>query len=315
MSHSFCIITDGTRPDLLRMVIRSIRAQSLAAYEIIICGAYHAEPGIIYVAAEAAAASGRLGEMRNMAVASAHHEHVVMLDDDIILAPDWHAAFTAYGKPFDILTSRIRLPDGGRYYDHATAGGPKGQAFLDDHEEDAFVYMTGGGGWVMKRHVAETVAWDPGKAFYQGEDVDFSRRCQVRGYEISHHRGMIVYHADPTYTNIGRALKRRTEGRSHEWVIHELDGLTSLQILQRVAHLKTTGQSAEAADCVRMAILLGKGSLLFRAIWQGFLFRTGGHLPDTSWSPTGSPEYVAWLATLADKGELPETTALIGQSG
>ena len=136
MSHSFCIITNGKRPELLRMVIRSIQAQPIAEHEIIIAGIHHAEQGIIYVAAEDAAAGGRLGEMRNKAVARARYENIVMLDDDIILAPDWYAAFTAYDKPFDILTSQIRLPDGGRYFDHVTTGGPKGQAFLDEDEDD-----------------------------------------------------------------------------------------------------------------------------------------------------------------------------------
>jgi hypothetical protein len=300
MSHSFCIITNGKRPELLRMVIRSIQAQSIATVEIIIAGKYHAEPGIIYVAAEDAAAAGRLGEMRNKAVARTRYENVVILDDDIILSPGWYADFTAYEKRFDILTSRIRLPDGGRYYDHATTGGPKGQVFLDDYEDDDFVYMTGGGGWVMKRHVAQSVAWDPERAFYQEEDVDFARRCQAHGYKISHNPGMVVYHADPTYTNIGRALKRRKEGRSQDWILHELDGLTTPQILKRVVQLKRSGQSAEAADCVRMAILLGRSAWLFAFIWHGFLVRTGGNLPDSSWSPTGSPEYVDLLVKLGD---------------
>jgi glycosyltransferase involved in cell wall biosynthesis len=303
MSHSFCIITNNKRPELLRMVIRSIQAQPVATYEIIISGAYHAESGIVYVAAEDAAADGRLGEMRNKAVAKARYENVVLLDDDIILSPDWYANFSAYNKPYDILTSQIRLPDGGRYFDHVTSGGPKGQTFLEEDENDDYVYMTGGGGWVMKRHVAETVSWDPGRAFYQEEDVDFSRRCQAQGYKISHHPGMVVYHADPTYTNIGRALKRRKDGRSQEWVLHELEGLTTLQILKRVIQCKKNAQSAEAADYVRMAIVQGKSGLLFKMIWQGFLFRMGGDLPDTSWSPTGAAEYVALLASLGDRHE------------
>lgn len=298
MSHSFCIITNNKKPEILRTVIRSIQMQAITTYEIIISGAYHAEPGIIYVAAEEAASCGRLSEMRNKAVARANFENIVLLDDDIILSTGWYAAFTAFRKPFDILTSQIRLPDGGRYYDHATTGGPKGQAFLDEDEDDDYVYMSGGGGWVMKNHVARSVSWDQDRVFYQEEDVDFSRRCQAQGYKISHNREMIVYHADPTYTNIGRALKRRKDRRSQEWVLHELDNLSTLQILRRVIQLKHTGQSAESADYVRMAILLGKSSWLFKLIWQGFLFRMGGALPETSWSPAGAPDYVYTLGKI-----------------
>jgi hypothetical protein len=298
MSHSFCIITNGKRSDLIRTVVRSIRAQKITEYEIIVAGIHRDEPGIVCIPAEDAAEDGRLGEMRNMAVARARFENIVMLDDDIVLSLNWYAAFSAYSDNFDILTSQIRLPDGGRYFDHVTAGGPKGQAFLDVHEDDDHVYMTGGGGWVMKRHVARSVLWDQERVFYQEEDVDFARRCQALGYKISHNHEMVVYHADPTYTNIGKSLKRRKFGRSHEWVLHELDNLTTLQILKRLIHLKIIGQSAESADCVRMAILLGKSRWLFKMIWQGFLFRMGGALSDTSWTPTGSPEYVNTLEKL-----------------
>lgn len=301
MSISFCIITNGKRPELTRTVIKSIRAQDIPGHEIIIAGTYHAEPGIIVVSAEEASASGRLGEMRNKAVARARFENIVMLDDDIILAPDWYAAFAAYGRPFDILTSQIRLPDGGRYYDHATAGGPKGQAFLDEDEDDEYVYMTGGGGWVMKNYVAANVAWDPGRVFYQQEDVDFSRRCQAHGFKISHNNSMVVYHADPTYTTIGRSLRRRKEGRSHEWVLHELDGLTSLQILKKAMRLRRSGQNTESADLVRMALFKGKCRWLFAVIWRGLVLKAGGDLPDTSWSPAGSADYRKALETYGEK--------------
>ena len=295
MSHSFCIITNGKRAELIRTVVRSIQAQNIAQYEIIIAGIHHAEPQIVFIPAEDAANTGRLGAMRNLAVSRARFENIVMLDDDIILAPDWYKGFTAYTEPFDILTSQIRLPDGGRYYDHATTGGPKGHTFLAEDETDDYVYMTGGGGWVMKNHVAASVAWDPDRAFYQDEDVDFSRRCQASGYKIAHNCAMTVYHADPTYTSIGRSLRRRKDGRSHEWVLGEFDGMTTFAILKRVLKLRRSGQKTEAADFVRMAILKRKGTWLFKIIWKGLVVNAGGDLPGTSWSPTGSPEYLNML--------------------
>jgi GT2 family glycosyltransferase len=297
MSHSFCIITNGKRAELLGTVVRSIQAQKISEYEIIIAGIHHGAPGIVFLPAADAANCGRLGEMRNLAVARARFEHVVMLDDDIILAPDWYRAFTAYDRPFDILTSQIRLPDGGRYYDHATTGGPKGQAFLAEGEDDDYVYMTGGGGWVMKDYVAKSVAWDPARAFYQGEDVDFSRRCQARGFKISHNHSMVVYHADPTYTSIGKSLRRRKDGRSHEWVLNEFKGLSTFGILRRVVQLRRSGLKTEAVDFIRMAILRGKCTWMFKIIWQGFIFKSGGDLPDTSWSPAGSSDYLKTLDT------------------
>jgi glycosyltransferase involved in cell wall biosynthesis len=313
MSHSFCIITGGKRAELIRTVVRSIRAQNIVEFEIIIAGIHQAEPGIIFIPAEDAANAGRLGEMRNRAVARARFENIVMLDDDIILAPDWYRDFTTYTKPFDILTSQIRLPDGGRYFDHATVGGPKGHRFLADDEDDDFVYMTGGGGWVMKNHVAASVAWDPDRTFYQEEDVDFSRRCQAKGYKIAHNHAMTVYHADPTYTNIGRSLRRRNDGRSHEWVLHGFDDLPTLAILKRVRQLRRSRQYSEAADLVRMAILKRKCTWIFKILWTRLVVKAGGDLPGTSWSPTGSPEYLNMLETYQDSkavGKLADSNTM-----
>jgi len=306
MSHSFCIITNGKRPDIMRTVLRSIAAQGIPEYEVIVAGRYRVEPGIVYVPAEDAADKGRLGEMRNEAVARARHENVVMLDDDVILAPDWYEAFGGWRGPFDIMTSQIRLPDGGRYYDHATAGGPKGQTFLAEGEEDEYVYMTGGGGWVMKEYVAKKAAWDPERAFYQEEDIDFSRRCQALGFKISHNHQAVVYHADPTYTNIGKALRRRREGRSHRWVLHELEGLSTLAMLKRIFQLRRLGLNTESADFVRMAMRESRCRWLFRAIWRLFVLKAGGALPGTSWYPAGSPDYLEVLERYADAEHCPE---------
>ena len=295
MSHSFCIITGGNRADLLRTIFCSIRAQKIPSFEIIVAGKYHHEPGVIYVKAVEAAEGGRLGELRNRAVARAQFENIVVLDDDIILSPVWYSNFLSYDKPFDILTSQIRVPDGSRYYDHATTGGPKGNSFLAEDEEDEYVYMTGGGGWVMKQSVARKVAWDRNRAFYQEEDVDFSRRCQAQGFKISHNSKMLVYHADPTYTCIGKAVARRKERRSQEWILQEFDDRTLFEILKEIIRLRKIGCYAEAADYVRMGIKKGPSRCFFKIIWRGIVHKLGGDLPDVRWSPTGDPEYLRAL--------------------
>ena len=291
MSHSFCIITGGNRPDLIRTVITSIHAQNIPAYEIIVAGKHHAEPGIVYIEAEEAATAGRLSEMRNKAVARARFENIVILDDDIILSPEWYAAFLSFEKPFDILTSQVRVPDGSRYLDHATVGGPKGNMILAEDEDDDYVYMTGGGGWVMKDYVARAVQWDENRAYYQEEDVDFSRRCQAEGFKIAHNNRMLVFHADPTYTCIGRFVARRKDGRSQEWIQSAYDELTFFQILKTIRNLRKMRQYAESADYLRMGILKGPHSWLYRVIWQRIEHKLGGSL-GTRWFPAGDPAYL-----------------------
>lgn len=291
MSHSFCIIAGGNRPDLIRTVITSIRAQNIPAYEIIVAGKHHAEPGIVYIEAAEAAIAGRLSEMRNKAVARARFENIVILDDDIILSPEWYAAFLSFEKPFDILTSQVRVPDGSRYLDHATVGGPMGNMILAEDEDDDYVYMTGGGGWVMKDYVARGVQWDENRAYYQEEDVDFSRRCQAQGFKIAHNHRMLVFHADPTYTCIGRFVARRTDGRSQEWILSAYDKLSFFQILKTILNLRKMRQYAEAADYLRMGILKGPHSWLYRMIWQRIEHNLGGSL-GARWFPAGDPAYL-----------------------
>src|SRR5215510_11260549 len=98
--------------------------------------------------------------MRNLAVASARCERIVMLDDDIVLAPDWYAPLGNAAVEADIVTCQPRVPDGSRYWDHATCGGPRGHRMLDPDESDAHVYMTGGGAWIARREACERVRWD-----------------------------------------------------------------------------------------------------------------------------------------------------------
>jgi glycosyltransferase involved in cell wall biosynthesis len=292
MTVSFCIITDGRRAETTSLVIKSIHAQRIPAYEIIIAGKYHDAPGIIYLPAVDAADKGMLGIMRNLAVARAQYENIVMLDDDIILSPEWHEALKAYDRPFDILTSQIRVPDGSRFFDHATVGGPRGQIILDEDEEDEYVYMTGGGGWVMKNYVSRHIRWDETLAFYKNEDIDFSRRCQVAGYKISHNHRMLVFHADATYTAVGRAIFRRSDGRSHEWIITAINGMTPMAIIKQVIMAHSRSRLAEAADYLRMGMEKYPSSVILRMLWAYFVMRTGGKLSGSRWFPKGDPAYL-----------------------
>jgi glycosyltransferase involved in cell wall biosynthesis len=295
MSHSFCIITGGDRYDLIRTAIESIRAQNIPKYEIIVVGKHHVEPDIEYIEAEEAAAAGRLSAMRNMAVARARYENIVILDDDIILSPDWYQAFLAFGKPFDILTSQVRVPDGSRYLDHASVGGPKGLKILAEDEDDDYVYMTGGGGWVMKDYVARDVKWDEDRVVNEAEDVDFSRRCKAEGYRISHNHRMLVYHADPTYTCIGRRVARRKGGRSQAWAVNEFSHLTFWQIMLSLRMMRMQDEHAEIADFVRLGTLQGPHRWLFSLIWRRLVNKAGGELPGVRWYPTGDPDYLRTL--------------------
>ncbi len=302
---SFCIITGGKRPDMLELAIRSIRAQKIPAYEIIVIGKHHPAPGITYLPAEEAAGQGRLGAMRNLGVARARYGTITIMDDDIILSTDWYREFARYGDSFDILTSQVRVPDGSRYWDHCTHGGPRGHQLLEAKETDDHLYMTGGGGWVMSSRVAQTIRWDDDRGFYKEEDTTFSSLCRTHGFSIQHNHRMIVYHADGVYTGIGRWVARRSDGRTQEWVEPALANRTETDILNLANEFIERQQYAEAADCVRMGLLTHRSSDRLKSAWREISGNWGGDLSDSRWYPQGDPAFLNTIALL--KGmQLPD---------
>jgi len=297
MNISFCIITGGGRPELTGVVLESIRAQGIASYEVIVAGKFHSEPGLLYLEAPEAAAGGRLGVLRNLAVSRARYENVVLLDDDIVLSAKWYEHLLSYQGGFDILTSQVRTPDGSRYCDHVTITASGEHRILAEDEDAASLYMTGGGGWVMKDYVAREVRWDEKRLLNQGEDVDFSRRCQERGFRIAHNHSMLVFHADASYTGIGRTALRRQEGRSQQWAAALLGERPARSaVIRLVFSLWGKGQKAEAADVLRVGMGKYPNDLVLRAMWWAIVARFGGKLPGSCWCAGGYPEYLDTLA-------------------
>jgi hypothetical protein len=203
--YSFCIITNGKRPEKLVREIQSIRALEIPAFEIWLSGIPPegwSDPEVKVVLREDAARNGRLGEMRNAICRQANFDHLVVADDDLLFQPGFYRGLQAFGEDYDVLCTRLLNPDGTRYWDWATHGGPTGHHLLDYDADDPDVYVTGGL-CIMKTAVFERVQWDEGRGFYQGEDLDFSGRLRAAGFRIRFCKGSTVIHDDPTMTQLG----------------------------------------------------------------------------------------------------------------
>ncbi|MEZ6195416.1 MAG: glycosyltransferase [Planctomycetota bacterium] len=296
---SFCIITGGRRPESVARVIASIEMQDLPDADIIVVGRHEAGPGYRYLAAEDAADGGRLGAMRNLAARAARHDHLVVLDDDILLTPGWARALALRADDFDILTSQVQLPEGGRYWDHATVGGARGHQLLEPDERDESCYMTGGGAWMMKRRVFEAIRWSDTLAFYEDEDTDFTGRCRAAGHRISHEGTMIAIHDDSRYTTVGRVVLCREVRPGPDWVFEELEGLDATGMLERAAGFVADRHLAEAADVIRHVTRTHPDDLTGRLAWRQLVERRGGPLAGVSFHPEGSPLYHRTLAAVA----------------
>jgi glycosyltransferase involved in cell wall biosynthesis/thioredoxin-like negative regulator of GroEL len=211
---SFLIITNGKRPRKLAREIESIRALKIPQFEILVGGEPPTElpEGVGTVLAVDAARNGRLGEMRNALTAAARYDHFVVVDDDFIFHDDFYSGLQRYGDDWKALSVRILNPDGSRFWDWATHGGPRGHVLLDYTDDDDHVYITGGL-ILLKAEVADRVKWDDGRGFYQGEDLDFSSRLRKAGIRPSFNRHSSTTHDDGHYmlvmNPVGRQMARR----------------------------------------------------------------------------------------------------------
>ena len=214
---SFLIITHGKRPDKLRREIESIRALGIPHHEILVGGEPPSDlpEGVGSVLAVDAARNGRLGEMRNALTAAARYDHLVVVDDDFLFHDDFYQGLQRFGDDWEALSVRILNPDGSRFWDWATHGGPRGHVLLDYDENDDHVYITGGL-ILLKAEVTDRVQWDDGRGFYQGEDLDFSSRLRQAGIRPKFNPHSTTTHDDGRYTMVVTPAGRQMHRRSNE---------------------------------------------------------------------------------------------------
>jgi hypothetical protein len=232
MDISFIIITNGKNNQKLINQIKSIQKQKIKNYEIIISGITDLkfnEENIIYKENEQKAKSGSLGGLRNEACNTAKYENLVISDDDMLFSLDWYSN-AQKNQEFDILTPKIKLPDGTRFWDNACYMSPeKGHIILNHNETDDYLYMSGGQSWIMKKYVFDKIKWDEDILIYNmknidqytkgmhNEDTDYSLKCRKSGFKIKYTPQVLVYHDDATYTSLGRVVRRRTANNNQKW--------------------------------------------------------------------------------------------------
>ncbi|CEK17790.1 glycosyl transferase [Chthonomonas calidirosea] len=307
---SFIVITGGKRQNLIALLVQSIRKQRIPKYEVLICGnceglQFEGED-VILLPCPDLAAQGRLGAMRNHGIARARYETLVFLDDDCILDSEWYVHLLKGPDMFDVLTMQVRMPDGTRYWDRATKAPQRGQMILCEGEEDHAIYATGGAS-LMRAEVARMVRWNDHLKVGEEEDIDFSRRCRAMGYSIGHLADSLIYHADATYTSLGRWVYRRKEGRTQEW-IYTVETQDPLQLYSEALARFEQGELAESIDCLRWGLLNHPENSEFRFGLSAIAFLTGGNLSNNAWYPNGWPRFSQWLA------ELQESTAAASPS-
>ena len=293
MNVSFIIITNGEKNDKIINQIKTIEDQKIKNYEIIVCGITDLKfkrDNIIYIEAEKEARNGSLGGLRNIACSKASYDNLVISDDDMLFSVDWYKNIKD-NKEFDILTPRVKTPDGTRFWDHACYMSPEnGHKILNPNENDNYLYMSGGQSWVMKKYVFDKVRWDENILIYSmknleeyakgkhNEDTDYSLRCRKNNFNIKHVPRVKVYHNDSTYTSIGRIVRRRAYHKDQKWCLNI--NLPTDLICNFGLEIFSYGFEAEGIDLIRKSAFVDNNFSAVKHL-EDIETRYGGKLDDS----------------------------------
>ena len=311
MQISFIIVTNGKKRRELSLQIASILKQKIPRFEIIVVGdcdqALLQDNSIRYLPAKELTDQKLLGALRNKGCEQALHDNLVISDDDMLFAMNWYNCLKKKSD-FDILTPKVRLPDGGRFWDHACYQSPaRGHCILEPQEDDTHLYMSGGQSWIMKKKVFAEVKWgeefdmaggefsmsnlDDYSQGKHNEDTDFAAQCREASFQIQHEHELEVWHNDDTYTTVGRYTRRRENGRTSNWVTAidlNFPGLTLAYVSEA---LFNTGFQAEGLDLVRHALSQNFKNPELEAIQEKFHLINGGRLSDAEFKAGTCQEY------------------------
>jgi len=207
---SFCIPTNGSRPEKTNLTIKSIqREMGDFPHEIIIAGdvsQFTDNDGVILVDKNNEAHSRKVAALRNAAADNSKFETIVWCDDDVILGTDWLKNTIDYSvsNGWEVLGNRVLLPDGGRYWDRATLK-PHLMVDYDHPEYDKNLYQSSAF-MIVRKSVFEKVRWNEDCLVYADregktpEDVQYSLDLISNNYRIGFNQEATVWHYDNNYT-------------------------------------------------------------------------------------------------------------------
>jgi len=221
-SISFCISTNGAKPEKTKLEIESIKntmANINIPFEIILAGDttnFSDIDGIKLIDASDDAHNGRLAKMRNIAGEYVNHDVVVFIDDDLVFEDTWAERLIEFSKTngWNILGNKVLLPDGGRYWDRATIN-PHKMIDYDDNLPAGTLYQSGCF-WILRTDVYKQTLWDSSIEFYAekngglNEDVEYSLRLQKLGFTISFDKDNLVWHNDDSYIQVGNVCVKKS---------------------------------------------------------------------------------------------------------
>lgn len=189
MKFSFCIITNNVT-DNIRNLIDSIKkyVPEDCREIVVVGGANEYSSDIKHIPFDESAKSGWITRKKNIAVANATYENVVVMHDYFILDANWYQGFLKYGNNFTVCSNVILNKDGTRFRDWHLKDPQWRPGPLPELQRRRLLpydfrhvnlhqnMFINGGYWVAKKHIMQHIPLNEGLAWNEGEDIEWSNR-------------------------------------------------------------------------------------------------------------------------------------------
>ncbi len=219
MTRVDLIVATYNGADLLRACLRSLRQSTFSDYRLWVVDDGSTEPIAPVVADEAPGGEiirfeRNVGLARglNAAIARGRAEHVVLLNNDTEVEPEWlgalvrcadaHPRAGSIASKMRLMSDRSRLHSAGDYYSVRGMPGNRGVWMLDTGQYDRteVVFSACGGAALYRRAALASVERDAGQVFDERlfmycEDVDLAWRLWSAGWECVYCPEAVVFHA------------------------------------------------------------------------------------------------------------------------
>jgi hypothetical protein len=212
---SFCIVTDGKNLDNIERCIRSIERQNIPNYEINLCcprsisvnGAKVVPDDDLYFDIRVP-----ISAKKNKVVGSCIYENILMLHDRLYLSNDWYSHISEVNSCYDVLVLRIiNEESGNRMNDWICTISDKNLfhkkgEVLPYNKYKQSIYINGGA-LCIKKQIYNEVLHSDFLNWGEMEDVDFSNKLMLHGFDIT------LFTRATLYSDVNRFTGTRGENK------------------------------------------------------------------------------------------------------
>jgi len=230
----------------------------------------------------------------NLVINTIKDEYIVLLNNDVLVKPNWLKELMAYIKNDDVaavtpkmtfLHNKTQINAAGGCCDIYGVGLNRGNGEVDMKQYDTVqeVFYGNGGALLIKKRVWRKIGPFDERYFMYGEDLDWCWRARLKGYKIIYVPRAEVYHH---WRGSGGSMVILLERHWLSTLLKNYGFKTLIKIMPKylaLKVLKTTWLTTHAKSSVKLAVIqaLLWNLLNFRGTWRKRVqIQTSRKLPD-----------------------------------